>query len=119
MMTRPVICIDLNNNNQRVDDSFCDQKIEPFRSVSCGSGPCATGWRRGPWSKVNNDNKFHGFSYSTYIKQCSRTCQTGLQMRMVECTDANGDVVSDKECDANLRPVSKRYCNGHIECFRK
>ena len=62
-MTRPVICIDLNNNNQRVDDSFCDPNTEPARSVSCGSGPCATGWRKGPWSKVNNDNKFHGFSY--------------------------------------------------------
>ena len=40
-------------------------------------------------------------------------------MRMVECTDANGDVVGDEECDANLRPVSERFCNGHIDCFRK
>lgn len=50
--------------------------------------------------------------------QCSRTCQTGHQMRMVVCT-RTGVVVPDDQCDENLRPVSERFCNGHIDCFRK
>ena len=50
--------------------------------------------------------------------QCSTTCQTGHQMRMVVCTSV-GVVVSDDQCDQNLRPISERSCNGHIDCFRK
>ena len=58
------------------------------------------------------------FMSFSYVKQCSRTCQTGHQMRVVECTDA-GVVVPDDQCDPNVRPVSERFCNGHIACFRK
>ena len=50
--------------------------------------------------------------------QCSTTCQTGHQMRMVVCTSM-GLVVPDEQCVASLRPVSQRFCNGHIACFRK
>ena len=50
--------------------------------------------------------------------QCSRTCETGHQMRMVVCTSM-GVVVPDDQCDGNLRPISERFCNGHIDCFRK
>ena len=52
MMIRAVTCVDLNNNNQRVDDIFCDTDARPMESQSCGIGPCATGWKKGPWSKV-------------------------------------------------------------------
>ena len=68
------------------------------------------------WSKVNN-NKFHGFNY--IFQTVLRNMQTGLQMRVVECTDSNGAVVPSDECDLNLHPVSVRFCNGYIDCFRK
>ena len=39
MMTRSVICVDLNNNNATVADSFCNSNTRPEDTVSCGSGP--------------------------------------------------------------------------------
>jgi len=30
-----------------------------------------------------------------------------------------GAVVPDSRCDANTRPKSERFCNGHILCQRK
>ena len=50
--TRTVRCVDLNNNNQTVSNSFCNSTIMPNEQMNCGTGPCAIGWRRGSWSKV-------------------------------------------------------------------
>ena len=115
-MRRRVICVDRNNNNVTVDDRFCDANTKPPEEASCGSGPCATGWRKGPWSKVI-ENKIDRY-LAIILLQCSRTCRTGYQRRKVECIDT-GAVVPDDQCDVDLRPVSERFCNEHIKCFRE
>ena len=61
MITRSVTCVDFNNNNATVDDTFCNSNTRPEDTVSCGSGPCAKGWRKGPWSKVRMINEFYNF----------------------------------------------------------
>ena len=52
------------------------------------------------------------------VLQCSRTCETGHQKRVVCCVEGD-EVVPDDRCNENTRPVSERNCNGHIRCFRK
>ena len=115
-MRRRVNCVDRSNNNVTVPDRFCDANTKPPEEASCGSGPCATGWRKGPWSKVI-ENKIDRY-LAIILLQCSRTCRTGYQRRKVECIDT-GAVVPDDQCDVDLRPVSERFCNEHIKCFRK
>ena len=56
-MTRMVFCVNVADDNRpRVADSFCDPATRPADIQSCGSGPCASGWRKGPWSKVMECN---------------------------------------------------------------
>ena len=47
------MCVDVNNNNRTLPDSFCDAATRPDEEARCGNGPCATGWRKGPWTKVD------------------------------------------------------------------
>ena len=57
VMTRRVFCVNVADNDRPVvPNSFCDPATMPAESQSCGSGPCATGWRKGPWSKVMEYN---------------------------------------------------------------
>ena len=53
MQTREVSCVNLDTG-MRVDEVFCNQSARPPDTQRCGSGPCASRWRRGPWSKVMN-----------------------------------------------------------------
>ena len=72
-------------------------------------------WHRGPWSMVCNLLKT---LISFTLVQCSRTCQTGHQGRIVTCRSDADTIVPDSECDPNTRPRSKRFCNGHIKCCK-
>ena len=55
-MTRNVFCVNVADGDRVVSNTFCDSATMPAGSQSCGSGPCATGWRRGPWTKVMEYN---------------------------------------------------------------
>ncbi|WP_219738861.1 thrombospondin type-1 domain-containing protein [Desulfonema limicola] len=46
---------------------------------------------------------------------CSNKCGDGIQTRTVQCTDKNGNVVSDSYCTA-ARPDDDQTCSDNSDC---
>ncbi|XP_030827982.1 A disintegrin and metalloproteinase with thrombospondin motifs 9 [Strongylocentrotus purpuratus] len=84
---RRVECLDDNN---RIS-SYCDQTSRPTEAESCEVEPCPS-WDYGEWG------------------QCSRTCDGGVQSRVVKCRRRNGQTVSDSRCD-HRKPENSTTCN--------
>uniref|UniRef100_T1DG09 Putative disintegrin and metalloproteinase with thrombospondin motifs n=1 Tax=Cupiennius salei TaxID=6928 RepID=T1DG09_CUPSA len=94
---REVVCID--NERNRVADSFCSSKRAPKSRKKCVLKPCPYAWKTSDWS------------------ECSKTCDEGIKKRNVSCHAVNAygwmhpESVDSRFCDSSRRPREMDRCN--------
>ena len=91
--TRTVTCRDINDNV--VDASLCIGAHQPPATQDCDIPEVPNSWRAGSFGA------------------CSTS---GIQTRVVECIDGSGNVLSDDQCDAALRPAETQNCTPPVNC---
>ncbi|XP_065904141.1 A disintegrin and metalloproteinase with thrombospondin motifs 6-like isoform X2 [Dysidea avara] len=77
------------------DEVLCHQHSNPPSSVKpCAKQPCRHSWTYSDWS------------------ECSSQCGMGHMTRTIQCSDKFGNVVKDKKCSADNKPVDMIQCHG-------
>ncbi|XP_043835694.1 A disintegrin and metalloproteinase with thrombospondin motifs 9 isoform X2 [Dromiciops gliroides] len=81
--TLEIYCAKFNRpegKTEKVDDSFCSSHPKPSNREKC-SGECNTGgWRYTDWT------------------ECSKSCDSGTQIRRAICVSPHNDVLDDSKC---------------------
>lgn len=61
---------------------------------------------------VNMANNAHKLTLLTFgIFQCSSTCDSGIQRRLVVCEDRHSERVEESKCSIATRPPEQQSCN--------
>ncbi|XP_078678214.1 A disintegrin and metalloproteinase with thrombospondin motifs 9-like isoform X2 [Branchiostoma floridae x Branchiostoma belcheri] len=87
---RAVECQDGNGH----PSSNCNDATRPSEMAPCNAGPCPI-WNYGQWG------------------QCSVSCGSGVQTRLVHCQLPNGQILSDHGCEVLDKPPDKQPCSHH------
>jgi thrombospondin motif-containing protein 9 len=98
MKHRLVQCIDDDQNI--IDKANCPLPV-PSRSIPCFNGLCHFTWQAGSW------------------EQCSSSCGTGTQNRLVTCATHSGEVVNSSKCPNSTKPLDARECFSSENCAKQ
>ncbi|KAF2367243.1 Thrombospondin type-1 (TSP1) repeat [Trinorchestia longiramus] len=93
---REVYCIEPGFVDTKVADHYCNQSIRPHHRRYCNTHDCPR-WYEGLWS------------------QCSVTCGSGRQTRVVHCRDWLGH--SSSQCSQLMKPEVTRLCQTGVSCL--
>ncbi|XP_047738201.1 uncharacterized protein LOC108674249 [Hyalella azteca] len=92
---REVFCVEPGIFDTKVPDHYCDDAIRPDHRLACNTHDCPR-WYEGLWS------------------QCSVSCGSGLQTRVVHCRDWRGR--SSSLCQDSKKPDVTRPCRTGVPC---
>ncbi|KAI8481453.1 Thrombospondin type-1 domain-containing protein 4 [Branchiostoma belcheri] len=91
---RDVMCISVNKREQAhhiVSHHRCEQGSRPAHQQRCEVQPCTAMWYHTDWS------------------QCSKTCDGGYRVRVVQCLDEKQQIST--KCNKALRPSDREPCS--------
>ncbi|MGH0160899.1 UNVERIFIED_CONTAM: hypothetical protein FKN15_010407 [Acipenser sinensis] len=71
---------------------LCNESSKPLSERECDGPPCDRRWTVSDWGP------------------CSGPCGEGRMMRYVVCKNSNGNVISDSQCDLELKPLAVYPC---------
>ncbi|XP_028666973.2 ADAMTS-like protein 2 isoform X1 [Erpetoichthys calabaricus] len=71
---------------------LCDQSSKPVGEKDCDGPPCDRRWTVSDWGP------------------CSGICGEGQMTRYVACKNSNGNIISDTQCDPDLKPLAVYPC---------
>ncbi|XP_041134198.1 ADAMTS-like protein 2 isoform X1 [Polyodon spathula] len=71
---------------------LCNESSKPLSERECDGPPCDRRWTVSDWGP------------------CSGPCGEGRMMRYVVCKNSNGNVISDLQCDLELKPLAVYPC---------
>ncbi|XP_062931617.1 A disintegrin and metalloproteinase with thrombospondin motifs 20 isoform X2 [Cynocephalus volans] len=86
---REVLCIDQFQG--KLEEKYCSHLQKPRTHKACRSGRCPS-WKTSRW------------------KECSVTCGSGVQQRVVYCILRGIGRVAEEMCDQSTRPYFQRQC---------
>ncbi|XP_046840031.1 A disintegrin and metalloproteinase with thrombospondin motifs 9-like [Xenia sp. Carnegie-2017] len=92
---RKVQCV--MNGNRQTSPERCDSRRKPSDERSCRIKACPH-WEYEEWS------------------DCSATCGSGHQVRLVRCTNSDREMLNEIECQGKDKPPSRRACDGLPQC---
>ncbi|KAL7849261.1 hypothetical protein SRHO_G00208840 [Serrasalmus rhombeus] len=81
-----------------MDTRLCNESTRPLNQRECEGPPCDRRWTISDWGP------------------CSGPCGEGRMMRYVVCKSGNGKVISDGQCDPDLKPLAVHPC-GDRDCL--
>ncbi|XP_003375792.1 putative thrombospondin type 1 domain protein [Trichinella spiralis] len=105
---RQAFCVDSNNNV--IDDRYCENVINDITEQPCNMEPCPN-WSYGDWMQVIFSSfilQFIATDMMHVLKQCSASCDGGIQSRHAVCLDATGRECS-KTCGDGIA-VRAAWC---------
>ncbi|XP_072547105.1 ADAMTS-like protein 2 [Salminus brasiliensis] len=80
-----------------MDARLCNESTRPPSQRECEGPPCDRRWTVSDWGP------------------CSGSCGEGRMTRYVVCKSGNGKVISDGQCDPDLKPLAVHPC-GDRDC---
>ncbi|XP_028407987.1 A disintegrin and metalloproteinase with thrombospondin motifs 9-like [Dendronephthya gigantea] len=83
--------------NRAVEDEACDMTKRPRERQNCRLKACPH-WEYEEWS------------------DCSTTCGQGNQIRLVRCTNGDGEILREEDCVSEDKPISRRECQDLPVC---
>ncbi|KAJ8270315.1 hypothetical protein GJAV_G00112880 [Gymnothorax javanicus] len=75
-----------------METRLCNDSIRPLSEKECEGPPCDRRWTVSDWGP------------------CSGPCGTGRMTRYVVCKNSDGNVISDGQCDLDLKPLAVYPC---------
>uniref|UniRef100_A0A3B4DJ92 PLAC domain-containing protein n=1 Tax=Pygocentrus nattereri TaxID=42514 RepID=A0A3B4DJ92_PYGNA len=81
-----------------MDTRLCNESTRPLNQRECEGPPCDRRWTISDWGP------------------CSGPCGEGRMMRYIVCKSGNGKVISDGQCDPDLKPLAVHPC-GDRDCL--
>ncbi|XP_078588729.1 thrombospondin type-1 domain-containing protein 4-like isoform X2 [Branchiostoma floridae x Branchiostoma japonicum] len=91
---RDVMCIEVNkreHSHHIVSQHRCEQGTRPKHEQKCEVQPCTAMWYHTDWS------------------QCSKSCDGGYRVRVVQCLDEKQQIST--KCNKALRPPDREPCS--------
>uniref|UniRef100_A0A915JMY9 Peptidase M12B domain-containing protein n=1 Tax=Romanomermis culicivorax TaxID=13658 RepID=A0A915JMY9_ROMCU len=93
VQVRKVYCA--GDTNRSIDRTYCEHLPVGVLEKTCQNLECPS-WKYSAWS------------------ECSRTCDTGVQMRSALCKSINGEELKDNLCDLGSKNDTYRSCNAEL-----
>uniref|UniRef100_A0A674AZY2 Si:ch211-267e7.3 n=1 Tax=Salmo trutta TaxID=8032 RepID=A0A674AZY2_SALTR len=75
-----------------METRLCNESSRPLSEKECEGPPCDRRWTVSDWGP------------------CSGACGEGRMTRYVACKNSNGNVISDGQCDLDLKPLAVYPC---------
>ncbi|XP_030631681.1 ADAMTS-like protein 2 [Chanos chanos] len=75
-----------------METQLCNETMRPVSEKECEGPPCDRRWTVSDWGP------------------CSGPCGEGRMSRYVVCKNSDGQVISDGQCDLDLKPLSVQPC---------
>ncbi|KAG5847388.1 hypothetical protein ANANG_G00125510 [Anguilla anguilla] len=75
-----------------METRLCNDSVRPLSEKECEGPPCDRRWTVSDWGP------------------CSGPCGTGRMTRYVVCKNSDGNVISDGQCDLDLKPLAVYPC---------
>ncbi|XP_022529891.2 ADAMTS-like protein 2 [Astyanax mexicanus] len=79
-----------------MDTRLCNESTRPPSQRECEGPPCDRRWTVSDWGP------------------CSGLCGEGRMTRYVVCKSGNGKVISDGQCDPDLKPLAVHPCGDRV-----
>uniref|UniRef100_A0A8C2AMJ6 Si:ch211-267e7.3 n=1 Tax=Cyprinus carpio TaxID=7962 RepID=A0A8C2AMJ6_CYPCA len=96
-----------------VYDELCQaaELQKPITRKACKSKSCGPQWEISDWSEVSVLSIKHDVMCLCFsLSKCSGPCGEGRMRRYVVCKNSSGKVISDGQCDPELKPLAVHPC---------